>query len=78
MQTPLPPTPPIPRRHGIEIDGLPLPMAKMRLKSDLPTKTCLACGRPFAWRKKWARSWDAVKYCSKRCQAAKAAKLQTS
>ncbi|WP_439646905.1 DUF2256 domain-containing protein [Novosphingobium lentum] len=21
----------------------------------LPSKECLACGRPFAWRKKWAR-----------------------
>ncbi|MFD1105256.1 DUF2256 domain-containing protein [Sphingobium olei] len=21
-------------------------------KGDMPTKTCPACGRPFAWRKK--------------------------
>eukprot|EP01037_Dinobryon_pediforme_P001814 gene1814-1844_t len=27
-------------------------MAKMRSKADLPTKTCAACGRDFAWRKK--------------------------
>ncbi|MEM7811401.1 MAG: DUF2256 domain-containing protein [Planctomycetota bacterium] len=39
-------------------------------KSDLPTKTCIACGRPFAWRKKWARDWDQVKYCSDRCRRA--------
>ncbi|MDX2237587.1 MAG: DUF2256 domain-containing protein, partial [Hyphomonadaceae bacterium] len=26
------------------------------------------CGRPFAWRKKWARDWEAVKYCSDRCR----------
>lgn len=31
-------------------------------------KTCAACGRPFEWRRKWARNWDAVKYCSARCR----------
>lgn len=39
-------------------------------KADLPTKTCATCGRPFAWRKKWARDWDGVRYCSKRCAGA--------
>jgi hypothetical protein len=43
-------------------------MAKMRRKGDLPEKTCLACGRPFAWRKKWERVWDEVKTCSDRCK----------
>ncbi|MFM7243876.1 MAG: DUF2256 domain-containing protein [Planctomycetaceae bacterium] len=33
-----------------------------------PTKTCPACGRPFAWRKKWERDWDRVVYCSDRCR----------
>jgi hypothetical protein len=41
---------------------------KMRRKSDLPTKDCAACGRPFAWRKKWAKVWDEVRYCSDRCR----------
>ena len=45
------------------------PMPKMVRKSDLPTKLCAACGRPFAWRKKWARDWEAVKFCSDRCRA---------
>ncbi|MFN7710449.1 MAG: DUF2256 domain-containing protein [Holosporales bacterium] len=36
-------------------------------KQDLPSKICLTCGRPFTWRKKWAKCWEAVKYCSKRC-----------
>lgn len=40
-------------------------------KADLPTKTCAACGRPFSWRKKWARDWDSVRYCSDRCRAQK-------
>jgi len=37
-------------------------------KADLPAKICLACNRPFTWRKKWARSWDEVRYCSDRCR----------
>ncbi|MEH3037945.1 MAG: DUF2256 domain-containing protein [Sphingomonas adhaesiva] len=37
-------------------------------KPHLPTKTCVVCQRPFAWRKKWARDWDQVKYCSDRCR----------
>ncbi|MGJ5175703.1 DUF2256 domain-containing protein [Bradyrhizobium oligotrophicum] len=44
-------------------------MPKMRRKADLPTKICAACGRPFAWRRKWARDWDEVKFCSERCRA---------
>ncbi|MFC3098341.1 DUF2256 domain-containing protein [Alteraurantiacibacter palmitatis] len=42
--------------------------AKRYTKSNLPEKTCAACGRPFAWRKKWARDWDEVKTCSERCK----------
>jgi len=37
-------------------------------KQDLPTKICATCGRPFTWRKKWARNWDEVRYCSDRCR----------
>ncbi len=37
-------------------------------KSNLPRKICAACGRPFDWRKKWARDWNAVKTCSERCK----------
>lgn len=49
-------------------------MAKMLRKGDLPTKICAACGRPFAWRRKWAKDWEAVRFCSDRCRsAAKAA-----
>lgn len=43
-------------------------MPKMRRKADLPSKICAACSRPFAWRRKWARDWDSVKYCSDRCR----------
>lgn len=38
-------------------------------KQHLPEKTCELCGRPFTWRKKWAKDWEMVKYCSKSCRA---------
>jgi hypothetical protein len=37
-------------------------------KPNLPEKICAACGRPFAWRKKWAANWDEVRYCSDACR----------
>lgn len=40
-------------------------------KSNLPEKPCLACGRPFTWRKKWEKVWDEVRYCSEACKAAR-------
>ena len=45
-------------------------MAKTIKKADLPEKTCEVCKRPFAWRKKWRRDWESVKYCSDKCRAA--------
>ena len=41
---------------------------KMRKKADLPQKVCPVCERPFAWRKKWEKSWPDVRYCSDRCR----------
>ena len=29
---------------------------------------CPHCGKPFAWRKKWARDWDDVRWCSDACR----------
>jgi hypothetical protein len=43
-------------------------MPKTVKKSDLPKKVCVTCDRPFAWRKKWEKVWDEVKYCSDRCK----------
>ncbi|KIN64625.1 hypothetical protein Z946_3517 [Sulfitobacter noctilucicola] len=43
-------------------------MTRMRKKSDLPQKDCVTCGRPFVWRRKWAKVWETVKYCSDRCR----------
>jgi hypothetical protein len=37
-------------------------------KPNLPQKLCAACKRPFAWRKKWERVWEEVRYCSDACR----------
>ncbi len=42
-------------------------------KADLPQKTCASCARPFAWRKRWAKVWDEVRYCSDACRARRGA-----
>ncbi len=34
-------------------------------------KTCVTCGRTITWRKKWARDWDAIRYCSDACRRSK-------
>jgi hypothetical protein len=38
-------------------------------KGDLPIKTCVECGLPITWRKKWERCWDEISYA---CAYAKA------
>ncbi|WP_306154220.1 DUF2256 domain-containing protein [Roseovarius sp. MMSF_3281] len=43
-------------------------MPRQKCKSDLPTKTCATCGRPFPWRRRWARDWGNVRHCSERCR----------
>lgn len=30
----------------------------------MKTKNCAKCGREIEYRKKWAKNWDEVKYCS--------------
>ncbi len=32
-------------------------------------KRCVACGRDITWRKKWARTWAEVRYCSDACRS---------
>ncbi|MCL3882435.1 DUF2256 domain-containing protein [Marivita sp. GX14005] len=43
-------------------------MPRQRRKADLPVKICATCARPFAWRRKWSKVWDEVRYCSDRCR----------
>ena len=42
-------------------------LGKVVAKAHLPTKVCIACMRPFTWRKLWERSWDTRETCSQRC-----------
>lgn len=37
----------------------------------MESKSCAVCGRTIEWRKKWARTWDEVKYCSEGCRKRK-------
>ncbi len=45
-------------------------------KQSLPSKPCVACGRPMTWRKRWERSWNEVKFCSDRCRKATAKEIR--
>ncbi|MEM8952670.1 MAG: DUF2256 domain-containing protein [Verrucomicrobiota bacterium] len=38
------------------------------MSAYLPSNICCRCGRPFSWRRKWARCWEEVRYCSERCR----------
>ena len=40
-------------------------------KTNLPSKNCGVCSRPFTWRKKWEKVWEEVKYCSDKCRSNK-------
>jgi hypothetical protein len=44
---------------------------KAKIKNGFHPKVCVRCGLEFEWRKKWARDWENVKYCSERCKAGK-------
>lgn len=44
---------------------------KFQNPHQLPVKVCELCLKPFTWRKKWEKNWDAVKYCSERCRRQK-------
>jgi hypothetical protein len=36
---------------------------------DRADKVCASCGRRIEWRAKWARDWEAVRWCSDACRA---------
>ena len=50
--------------------------SRFRNPHHLPVKTCPVCSRPFHWRKKWARNWDEVRYCSDACRKNKGKALK--
>ncbi len=40
-------------------------------KAFLPSKPCVACGRPMSWRRSWGKNWAEVKFCSEACRRGK-------
>lgn len=40
-------------------------------KTSLPSKPCAACGLAMSWRRRWAKNWTEVKYCSDACRRRK-------
>jgi hypothetical protein len=47
---------------------VPDKIRKREQETPKKEKICKTCGRSFAWRKKWERDWDVVKYCSETCR----------
>jgi hypothetical protein len=39
-----------------------------KTKNGFSPKLCKTCGLQFEWRKKWAKNWEEVKFCSTRCR----------
>ncbi|MBK6598033.1 MAG: DUF2256 domain-containing protein [Proteobacteria bacterium] len=37
-------------------------------KTALPSKPCVVCGLAMSWRRRWAKNWADVKYCSQACR----------
>ena len=53
----------------VEDDSIDPPSLKWGMPHE--DKSCQACGRTIQWRKKWAKNWDQVKWCSDRCKRQK-------
>ena len=50
---------------------MPDRVRKAERETPKKEKICKTCGRAFAWRKKWEKDWDVVKYCSDGCRGSK-------
>jgi hypothetical protein len=50
---------------------MPDKVRKAQPETPKKEKICKTCGRTFAWRKKWEKDWDVVKYCSDACRGSK-------
>ncbi len=57
---------------------MPDKVRKAERETPKKEKICKTCGRAFAWRKKWERDWDVVKYCSDACRGSKAGDADTA
>ncbi len=38
-------------------------------------KVCGSCGRTIEWRRKWAKNWDDVRWCSDACRSRKVSEV---
>ena len=50
---------------------MPDKVRKPERETPKKEKICQSCGRAFAWRKKWEKDWDVVKYCSDGCRGSR-------
>jgi hypothetical protein len=41
------------------------------MSKKIDEKICEKCGRTIEYRKKWAKNWSEVKYCSEQCRRRK-------
>ena len=41
------------------------------MSEKIDEKICEKCGRTIEYRKKWAKNWSEVKYCSEQCRRKK-------
>lgn len=46
----------------------PTPTNRPPAADPTAEKLCPACGRRFAWRRKWKACWEQVRYCSDACR----------
>jgi hypothetical protein len=53
-------------------------MPRIERRPTPQPKVCIACARPFTWRKKWERDWEGVKYCSDACRRRGPARIDAS
>lgn len=62
------------RKDNEKIASLSNPSVNTKSHADTPDvsslspKPCYTCGREISPRAKWARNWDAIKYCSDHCK----------
>jgi hypothetical protein len=65
------------RRRSVTVVGVGIAGASRSAgfrgnKAALPSKPCAGCGLAMSWRRRWAKNWAHVKYCSEACRRHKA------
>lgn len=70
----MPPEPVRGQRRVARVPGRPAQVdprvcGRETVAVSVPSKSCASCGREITWRKKWARDWESVRYCSAACRS---------